>query len=96
MFSRGSHSLVLLEICCIIGSWAQGHLLCEAWPDPLVVLRGDTCTRLEFSLARRLWRSDRPRLRNLLGLGFPVGCTPIYMYLHQAIHTSNFRRHTSL
>jgi hypothetical protein len=25
----------VLETCCIIGTWVQDHLLCEAWPDPL-------------------------------------------------------------
>jgi hypothetical protein len=88
--------MVKQNACCIIGSWARDHLLREAWPGPLGVLRGGTCMRLGFSLARRLWWSDRPRLRSLLGLGFPVGCTSIYMYIHQAIQVFNFRRHTSL
>jgi hypothetical protein len=34
---------------------------------------------LRVPLARRPWRSDRSRLRSLLGLGFPVGCTSIYI-----------------
>jgi hypothetical protein len=91
-----SFPVYLLETCCIIGSWARDHLLREASPGPLGVLHGGTCTRLGFSLARCPWRSDRLHLRSLLGLGFPVGYTPIYMYLHQAIQASNFQRHTSL
>jgi hypothetical protein len=81
---------LLLETCCIIGLRARDHLLREAWSGPLEVLRGGTCTRLGFSLVRRPWRSDHPRLCSLLRLEFLVGCTPIYMYLHQAIQVSNF------
>jgi hypothetical protein len=94
--SNAQGTSYVLEICCIIGLWAQDHLLREAWPSPLGVLRDITCTRLGFPLARHLWRSNRPRLRSLLGLAFLIDCTPIYMYLHQAIHASNFRWHTSL
>jgi hypothetical protein len=51
--------MFLLETCCIICLCARDHLLREAWPDLLGVLRGGTCTRLGFPLARRPWRSDR-------------------------------------
>jgi hypothetical protein len=30
----------VLETCCIINTWVQDHLLCEAWPGPLRVPSG--------------------------------------------------------
>jgi hypothetical protein len=31
---------------CIIGTWVRDHLLREAWPDPLGVLRGSLTARV--------------------------------------------------
>jgi hypothetical protein len=47
------YNLYMLETCCIIGIWVRDHLLREAWLSPLEILRGGTCTRLGFPLARR-------------------------------------------
>jgi hypothetical protein len=53
------------------------------------------CNRLGFPLAHCPCQSDHPRLCNLFRLGFSVVCL-LYIYLHQTIQSSNFRRHTSL